>query len=305
MPPGLVNVSKAMARPASLTPVSSHASRSAQTSGGSSSSMPAQTSIRSSAPSLRKAPSRNCRTSSHDAARGVVEQHRGGAARSDRSRGRACAARRPPPRFRPSSASAGTGLSDIRTSPRTSRAFGHRRLRQRETYCPTLAGGIGAASVGIITPAGTGGCAGPNGLSRRAGAVPRSSGDSHGGAARLRLLASWRCAAAAVGRRIRRRGVGVRVGRVGRRRVDDFRRLVDQRPVAFAVGQPDIVDRVLDAVQAGAVGEHPAGENALESLVGVDFVDLGESVGLRRLGRRAGEADARRDLRASRTARSR
>ena len=33
---------------------------------------------------------------------------------------------------------------------------------------------------------------------------------------------------------------------------------------AFAVGQPDVVDRMLDRVQAGARREHPAGEDALD-----------------------------------------
>ena len=76
------------------------------------------------------------------------------------------------------------------------------------------------------------------------------------------------------GRRRRRRGrigrirrsrlqrVGIGVGRIIGR-IGDFGRLVDQRAVAFAVDEPDIVDRVLDAVQAGTVGEHPAAENAL------------------------------------------
>src|SRR5207245_2306469 len=49
----------------------------------------------------------------------------------------------------------------------------------------------------------------------------------------------------------------------GRRRRRRFRRIglrADDGLVrAFAVGQPDIVDRVLDTVQAGARGIHPAG----------------------------------------------
>ncbi len=44
---------------------------------------------------------------------------------------------------------------------------------------------------------------------------------------------------------------------------------------------------LLDAVQAGAVGEHPAGEDLLVLFLLVDLVDLGEHVGLRRLRQRA------------------
>ena len=65
---------------------------------------------------------------------------------------------------------------------------------------------------------------------------------------------------------------------------------------AFAVGQPHVVDRVLDRVQAGARREHPAGEDALDLALQRHFVDLDEGVGLRRLGRRARIADARRHL---------
>ncbi len=53
---------------------------------------------------------------------------------------------------------------------------------------------------------------------------------------------------------------------------------------------------MLDAVQAGAVGEHPAGKDPLLLLLVVDLVDLGEGVGVRRIGRRARIADARRHL---------
>src|ERR1700733_11378348 len=51
-----------------------------------------------------------------------------------------------------------------------------------------------------------------------------------------------------------------------------------QRP--FAVGQPNIVDRVLDAVQAGAGGEHPARENPLHLALQRDLVDLDKGVGV-------------------------
>src|SRR2546430_1255579 len=58
------------------------------------------------------------------------------------------------------------------------------------------------------------------------------------------------------------------------------------RCAAFAVLQPHIVDRVLDAVQARARGEHPAGEDALHLALQRDLLDLDEGVGVRRLGRR-------------------
>ena len=53
---------------------------------------------------------------------------------------------------------------------------------------------------------------------------------------------------------------------------------------------------MLDRVQAGARGEHPAGEDALDLALQRDLVDLDEGVGIRRLGRRARVADARRHL---------
>ena len=65
---------------------------------------------------------------------------------------------------------------------------------------------------------------------------------------------------------------------------------------AFAIGEPHVVDRMLDAMQAGARREHPAGEDALDLALQRDLVDLDESVGVGRLGRRARVADARRDL---------
>ena len=65
---------------------------------------------------------------------------------------------------------------------------------------------------------------------------------------------------------------------------------------AFAVGQPHVVDRMLDRVQAGARREHPAGEDALDLALQRHLVDLDEGVGVRRLGRRPRVADARRHL---------
>src|SRR5262249_9069369 len=42
----------------------------------------------------------------------------------------------------------------------------------------------------------------------------------------------------------------------------------------FAAGQPDVIDRMLDRVQAGACREHPARENPLHFTLQGDFVDL-------------------------------
>ena len=53
---------------------------------------------------------------------------------------------------------------------------------------------------------------------------------------------------------------------------------------------------MLDGMQAGARGEHPAGEDTLGLLLQSDLVHLDEGGGLRILGRRPGEANARRHL---------
>ena len=53
---------------------------------------------------------------------------------------------------------------------------------------------------------------------------------------------------------------------------------------------------MLDRVQAGAGGEHPAGEDALDLALQRHLVDLDEGVGVGRLGRRPRIADARRHL---------
>jgi len=71
---------------------------------------------------------------------------------------------------------------------------------------------------------------------------------------------------------------------------------VNQRTVAGAIGQPDVVDRMLEAIQARAVGEHPAREHAVQRFVRLDFIDFGKYVRLRRLGRGSREADARGNL---------
>jgi hypothetical protein len=63
-----------------------------------------------------------------------------------------------------------------------------------------------------------------------------------------------------------------------------------------AVGQPDVEHRVLDRVEAGAIGKHPTAEDPPLFVVEHDLVDLDEARRLRRLGRRAGIADARGDF---------
>ena len=44
------------------------------------------------------------------------------------------------------------------------------------------------------------------------------------------------------------------------------------------IGEPDVVDRVLDCVQARARREHPAGEDAADLAVERDLVDLDEGL---------------------------
>jgi hypothetical protein len=51
---------------------------------------------------------------------------------------------------------------------------------------------------------------------------------------------------------------------------------------------------VLNSVKAGAVGKHPAGEDALDLSVEFDLVNLDEGCGVRRLRWRARVADPRR-----------
>ncbi len=63
-----------------------------------------------------------------------------------------------------------------------------------------------------------------------------------------------------------------------------------------AIGQPDIVDRMLDTVQAGARRKHPAIEDALDLALKRHLVDFDESIGVGRLGRRAGVANPRGHL---------
>src|SRR4029077_17980114 len=58
-------------------------------------------------------------------------------------------------------------------------------------------------------------------------------------------------------------------------------------PAAFAAGQPNGINRMLDAVQARARGEHPTRKDSLVLVGGIDLVHLDESGRLRRLRGRA------------------
>jgi len=115
---------------------------------------------------------------------------------------------------------------------------------------------------------------------------------------------------------LRRPGLWTRLGlrtrlslrallRGGPNRCRRRRRLGDRRGSAFAVGEPDVVDRMLDAAQPRARGERPAGKNPLHVALQRDFVDLDEGVGVRQLGRRPRVADRAASPAAHRTARFR
>ena len=55
----------------------------------------------------------------------------------------------------------------------------------------------------------------------------------------------------------------------------------------FAVGDPDVVDRVLNCMQARARGEHPSGENSLDLSLQRHLVDLDKGIRIWRFRRRA------------------
>ena len=96
------------------------------------------------------------------------------------------------------------------------------------------------------------------------------------------------------GGRRRGRAGGVLLDR--RRLLRHLLGLGDHLGAAFAVDEPDIVDRVLQAVQAGARGEEPARKDPLGLSVGAGLVHLDEGGGVGRFRRRLGEADPRRQL---------
>ncbi len=160
---------------------------------------------------------------------------------------------------------------------------------------PTLPGGTGASSgkKRLMTPPRW-----PGGGGRRLeGRIRIESVVARPQRRPARACASWAPAAAwsASARRGRRRRL-IGVGRAGVGQRGLFGRRGNDLRAAFAVGQPDVIDRMLDAMKAGARREHPAGEQPIEGVLFRDLVDLDEDVGARRLGRRPREADARRDL---------
>jgi hypothetical protein len=65
---------------------------------------------------------------------------------------------------------------------------------------------------------------------------------------------------------------------------------------AFAVGDPDVIDRVLDCVQARTCGEHPSGKNSLDLSLQRHLVDLDKRIRIWRFRRRARIAHAWRHL---------
>ncbi len=72
--------------------------------------------------------------------------------------------------------------------------------------------------------------------------------------------------------------------------------LGDHLCAAFALDEPDVVDRVLDPREAGARGKHPAREDPPVAVFERHLVDLDEGGRVRALGRRAAVAHARRQL---------
>ena len=80
-----------------------------------------------------------------------------------------------------------------------------------------------------------------------------------------------------------------RVLRTFRRRGRHLRRRLGARKrlAALAAGQPNVINRMLDAVQAGARGEHPTRKDPLVLVGGIDLVHLDESGRLRGLRRGA------------------
>ena len=64
----------------------------------------------------------------------------------------------------------------------------------------------------------------------------------------------------------------------------------------FALGQPHVVDRVLDRVQARTCSEHPAGEDPFDFALQSDLIDFDKGIRIGRFGRRPRVANARRHL---------
>ena len=64
----------------------------------------------------------------------------------------------------------------------------------------------------------------------------------------------------------------------------------------FAIGEPDVVNRVLDCMQTRARCKHPAGENTFDLALQRNFVNLDKRIGVGRFGRRPRIAGSRGDL---------
>ena len=74
-----------------------------------------------------------------------------------------------------------------------------------------------------------------------------------------------------------------RRGRGRRRWLRGLRRFLGRSlRAAFAVGEPEIVDRMLDAVQSRTAGVHPSGEDAAHLALQRHFIDFHESIGVER-----------------------
>ena len=101
-------------------------------------------------------------------------------------------------------------------------------------------------------------------------------------------------------RRTRRRGANGSSSGGGASVVVTFRRIAavlrDRTLRLLAVGEPDVEDRMLHGVEARALGEHPAGEDALLLPIELYLVHLDEGGRLRLLLGRTRVADARRHL---------
>jgi len=89
-----------------------------------------------------------------------------------------------------------------------------------------------------------------------------------------------------------RRRTGARRGR-GRRRLRNRLRNPRRRS---AIGQPHVVNRMLDPMQPRTGGKHPTRKNTFDLALQRDFINLDEGVGIRRLSWRARIAHPRRYL---------
>ena len=140
------------------------------------------------------------------------------------------------------------------------------RLLESALYCP----GNGKGNVdGGAAGFGRGFLGAGAGFGRRSRRGRRRSFGGRRGRSRCRAARQAqrcrRCGRSLGGRRLPARRGSILVA-TGRR----------HRLVRLAVGEPDVEDRMLHGVKAGTVGEHPAGEDALDLSVELDLVDLDE-----------------------------